>query len=322
MSAPATNQVATQAPRLLSPVDALKNSITALSPEIKKVLPPHVSVDKFNRIVFNALQTTPALIQADRPSFFKACLDLAAQGLMPDGREAAIVPFKGKAQAMPMVAGLLKLIRNSGELSSITPNIVYENDTFDYWVDEKGEHLMHRPVWKDQGQILLAYCMAVTKDGGVYISVMTLDQIEAIRDRSQTPEKGPWATDYEEMCKKTVIRRLYKRLPSSTDIEGAIHADDDLFMPEPASGVPAQSPVMQDAAQQSAPAPQLTQETASKVVGPSRLSGIINAKSKPVQAPVAQAAAQPQVERAASIETPAALEAEADLTTSEDDVPL
>jgi hypothetical protein len=46
---------------------------------------------------------------------------LAQDGLLPDGREAAVVMFGNKAQAMPMIAGILKKVRQSGEVAKSAP---------------------------------------------------------------------------------------------------------------------------------------------------------------------------------------------------------
>jgi len=219
----------------LTPADDLRRSIEQLKPQIKSALPAHVSVDKFARVLMTAISTTPALVDASRNSLFGACLKLASQGLLPDGKEAAIVTFRTKeggvmAQAMPMVSGLLKLVRNSGELASITPNVVYENDEFDYWVDEDGDHLKHRPNLKtDRGQITHAYAVAKTKDGAVYIEVMSKSELDKVRNSSRAKDGGPWSQWYDEMSRKTVIRRLCKRLPMSTDLDDAVKIDDEMY---------------------------------------------------------------------------------------------
>jgi recombination protein RecT len=217
-------------------VDQLKSSIKLMEPQFKMALPPHISVEKFVRVIQTALQTNKDLVESDRTSFFAACMKSAQEGLLPDGKEAAIVTFKDKsgvkqAQFMPMVGGILKKVRNSGELSSITAQLVYEKDKFKYWIDSDGEHIEHEPqIFGDRGVIIGVYALAKMKDEAVYIEVMTMDQIEAVKKSSRASQYGPWAGPFAtEMFKKSVIRRLSKRLPLSTDIESTIHADDNLY---------------------------------------------------------------------------------------------
>jgi recombination protein RecT len=69
------------------------------------------------------------------------------------------------------------------------------------------------------------------KDGEKSREVMSVEDVNAIRARSRSGNSGPWQTDFSEMAKKTVVRRHSKRLPLSTDIDGAIREDDELFMP-------------------------------------------------------------------------------------------
>src|SRR5690606_13272705 len=136
-----------------------------------------------------------------------------------------------KVQYMPMVAGILKKVRNSGELTSIVANVVYEKDEFNYWVDDIGEHVNHKPnvLAEDRGKLIAVYAIAKTKNGGVYVEVMSRGQIEQVRNVSKSKDSGPWGSWYDEMARKTVIRRLSKRLPMSTDLEAVIRRDDDMY---------------------------------------------------------------------------------------------
>lgn len=221
----------------LSPVDDLKNQIQIMKPQLKAALPPHIDVDKFARVVMTAIVTTPDLAKAQRQSFFGACLKAAADGLIPDGKEAALVTFKnGKTGEinvtyMPMLGGILKKVRNSGELLSITSNIVYKNDKFVWFIDGDGEHVQHNPIlFGDRGPAIGVYALAKTKDGGLYIEILDANQVEKVRQSSKSKDYGPWAGPFvEEMWKKTAIRRLSKRLPMSTDLEQTIKRDDDLY---------------------------------------------------------------------------------------------
>lgn len=216
-------------------VGDFRTSLTAMKPELQKALPPHVSVERFERVTMTALQTNPKLLQADRRTLFGAVTKAAQQGLLPDGREGAIVQFKDQAQWMPMVAGIMKLVRNSGEISTWSVQAVFDNDEFDYCLGDD-EKITHRPALKDRGAFKLVYSIVNMKDGEKSREVMTKEEVDAIRKRSRSGSSGPWESDYAEMAKKTVIRRHSKRLPMSTDLDGLVHSDDDLFMPdEPAA---------------------------------------------------------------------------------------
>ena len=243
MTTPAPAQPATppakapaQALKTLSPFEEVKRNL--MSDETKKqfemALPPQMKPEKFLRVAITALNKSPELLDCTRQSLYQSFILAAQDGLLPDGREAAIVKFNTKAGPtatyMPMVGGLLKKIRNSGELKSIVANVVREHDEFRYWVDEDGEHLRHEPVLSDdKSKVTHVYALAKTKDEGVYIAIMTFHEVEEVRNVSRAKDSGPWVQWWEEMAKKTAIRRLAKRLPMSTDLEDVIRRDDHLY---------------------------------------------------------------------------------------------
>ena len=198
--------------------------------EFQKALPSHIPVDRFVRVVQTAVASNPSLLSYDRNSLWQACTKAAELGLMPDNKHAALVPFKDRVQFMSMIAGKLKLARNSGEIKTIDAQIIYEKDEFDYYIDEKGPHLKHKPnLLEERGSVKGAYAIGETKDGGVYIEVMTNDQINSIEKMSKgsnTPWKGPFRS---EMIRKSVLNRLLKRLPTSIDLEKDTDNDFEMY---------------------------------------------------------------------------------------------
>lgn len=216
--------MATQlAERRENPVTVIRQNLTAMAPEFKAALPAHVPVEKFTRVAMTAIQNNPDLQNADRRSLFGAIVRLAQDGLLPDGREAAIVLFGNKAQAMPMIAGVLKKLRQSGEVAKVSAHVVYERDHF-VWTLGFDEAIEHRPpaLHEERGKPIGAYATAVLKDGSQLCEVMTLEEIERVRQVSRAKNNGPWVQWWGEMARKTVMRRLSKRLPMSTDIEDAV----------------------------------------------------------------------------------------------------
>jgi recombination protein RecT len=235
-------------PEHITAMQEFFDQLEKMKPEFEKTLPNHVPVDRFIRTIRTAVNMRPDLMdaimeaKASRLTFYAACMQAAQDGLQIDGRESTITVFNQKVkqpeggerwikkcQYSPMTAGILKKVRNSGELISLDANIVHDDDEFDYWIDEEGAHLKHRPKLDRSGDITYAYAIARTKDGGRYVEVMTKAEIEQVRQVSKAKDSGPWKSWFGEMAKKTVIRRLAKRLPMSTDLENLIRADDELF---------------------------------------------------------------------------------------------
>ena len=197
--------------------------------DFKAALPSHISSEKFIQVVVTAVQNNPGLLTLDRQSLYLSCIKCAQDGLLPDGQEAALVPRKGKVAYTPMIEGVLKRIRNSGDLSTIDAQDVFEHDTYDVWTDEKGPHFKFIKNRKDRGKFLLTFAYAVTKDGGTYFEEMDEQQLAAVEKCAATKEvwDGPFRP---EMRRKSVLHRLSKRLPKNTDIDRLIHRDDEDYI--------------------------------------------------------------------------------------------
>ena len=240
-----------------SPLVAFKSNLAKRADEFKMALPGHISPEKFQRTVLTAVQSNPKLLDADRASLYTSCMKAAQDGLLPDGREAALVMFSNRVnengtwvsvdmvQYMPMVYGLRKKILQSGEISSISCNVVYRQEAeAGAFIYEEGTDrtLRHRPMLDiDVGDddIIAAYSIAVMKDGTQSFEVMRRSEINKVRQTSKTgavgmtdykknpkPPKGPWVDWFGEMAKKTVMRRHSKSLPMSGDIIDVEAMDD------------------------------------------------------------------------------------------------
>lgn len=212
----------------ITPFEDFQNTLSKIG--LSNVLPKHISEEKFKQIVTTAVRKNPKLLEYDRKSLFNACMECAQDGLIPDGRESAFVPFKGQVKYMPMVTGLTKKARNSGEIATIDAQVVYQNDEYDSWIDEKGAHFKHKKARGERGNIILTYAYAITKEGSFYFEEIDESQMQTIANCSRaddSPWKGPFK---DEMRRKSALRRLCKyRLPSSSDIDPLLHRDDYMY---------------------------------------------------------------------------------------------
>lgn len=224
----------------LNPLAVLQRDILGerMTQQLEAVLPDHVSVKKFQRVVMTAVNKDESLLAADRRSFFVACVECAQDGLVPNGKEAALVIFstkdkttdqwRKKVQYMPMILGIFKRARNSGEISMLNAHLVHENDEYDYQLGFEPD-IAHRPAKTARGKIISVYAVAILKDGTRELEVMTVEEVEAVRATSKTSTKGPWVAWWGEMARKTVVRRLAKRLPMSAGVERMINSVDAMY---------------------------------------------------------------------------------------------
>jgi recombination protein RecT len=137
------NEVATPKPQ--PPIVRFKNDLNRLVEAKELALPSNVSPEAFRNAAIVAVQDNSQILSCNPESIFKSIRKLAAAGLVPDGREAALVPFKGACTAIPMVFGLIKMARRSGDVRDIRAHTIHERDEFEYIIGDE-ERLTHKPV--------------------------------------------------------------------------------------------------------------------------------------------------------------------------------
>jgi recombination protein RecT len=236
--------MATQlAERTSDPVAIFRQTISqpAMREQIRMALPNHIPVERFERVAVTAVQQNPDLLnpqKVERRSLFGALVRAAQDGLLPDGREGAIVPFRGKAQWMPMVAGIMKKVRNSGEIASWEAAAVYEKDQFERLLGDD-QRIYHKPYEEgDPGQVVGAYSIVVFKDGTKSRDYMPRWRIEKAREQNPIGKNSlMWTKFYDEGAIKTAIRHHSKRLPMSTDVEAIFERDETMTVHGGASHV-------------------------------------------------------------------------------------
>lgn len=183
--------------------------------QVARALPENISADRFVRVATTALMHSPEIAECEPDSIFWALLKCAQDGLLPDGREAAIAPFndsrRGKvATYMPMIGGLRKKLAEFGW--SLRTRVVRQGDEFSY---EYGlnEHLTHRPPppGSDRGERIAAYAVASHRDGRKEFTVMSAEEIAEVRALAKT--KNVWEKWPDQMWEKSAGHRLADDVP-------------------------------------------------------------------------------------------------------------
>lgn len=197
---------------------------------VEAVLPESVKIETFTRCAAVAIASNQDLNLADRDSVIMSLTQCAKDGLIPDNKEAALVVFNTKikqqgggetwikkAQYLPMIDGVMKRARMSGQISLLSSKAVFSEDVFSYWMDENGEHINYEPTYKG-GEMRLCFAFAKLITGELIVEVMSKADIDKVRASSKTGTYGPWKDWYERMACKSVMHRLAKRLPNASEI--------------------------------------------------------------------------------------------------------
>jgi recombination protein RecT len=202
----------------LTPFENVRGLLERMQSQIARALPTHLTADRMTRIALTELRKTPKLLQCNPESFCGAIMACSQLGLEPGNSlgQLYLIPYGKEVQVILGYKGMIELARRSGQIISLSAHEVHENDLFqfEYGLQEK---LRHVPSLNARGELVAVYAVAHFVGGGHQIEVMSKEDVDKIRGRSKAGNSGPWVSDYNEMAKKTVIRKLFKYLPISIE---------------------------------------------------------------------------------------------------------
>lgn len=215
----------------------IKDLIVSMEGQIKKALPSVLTPERFTRMVLTALSTNPKLRECTPNSFLGAMMQAAQLGVEPNTPlgQAYLIPYKNhgtlECQFQLGYKGLLDLAYRSGEVTIIQAHEVCENDEFSYEFGLEPK-LRHVPTTGKRGAVTHYYAMFKTKSGGYGFHVMGRDEMEEFAKKySFAYKKGystPWATDFDAMAKKTVLKACLKYAPIKTEFARTLSADETI----------------------------------------------------------------------------------------------
>lgn len=203
---------------------------------LERIATKWLSAEQIKTQAIIAVSRNPKLLACSTISFLEAMVRAAELGLRfaGAGGEAHLVPFRDQCRLVIGYRGLCALARRTGMVTRIEARVVYEKDVFEVGYGS-GQVLVHRPhLGADRGEIRAAYAFASIRNSDDQIEVMTRAELDQIRKRSPSGSDGPWVTDFAEMCRKSVLRRLCKYLPFGTAVEDTLAAEESLATNPPA----------------------------------------------------------------------------------------
>jgi recombination protein RecT len=224
--------------KALRPIDIVGGQLTGMADKFSKALAGAMPSERFVQVAKNAIAANPAVLDADRHSLYVACMKAATDGLVLDGREAALTTFNTKqpdgsykkvVQYMPMVRGLVKLMLASESVVQVSAQVVYENDDFEHQLGVDETIIHKRPkLGVDRGLPIGVYAIARLREGGHQIVVMDKAQVESVKAcaKDQKVWSGPF---WDQQWEKTALRRLSKRVEMGARLETAVAHDNELF---------------------------------------------------------------------------------------------
>jgi len=189
-------------------------------------LPTHMTADRLSRIALTEVRKNQKLSQCSIESFASSVMIASQLGLEIGSAfgQGYLVPYGKECQLIIGYRGMIQLAHRSGQIKNIHADVVYEGDFFDY---EHGVEMVfkHRPNKHQQKKIVAhAYAYAHLMNGGFEFVVLEKADVDKIKSSSKS--QNIWTAHYEEMAKKTALRRLFKMLPVSAEIVRAVTIED------------------------------------------------------------------------------------------------
>ena len=214
--------------------ETIKDLLGKMAGSLRAALPKHITADRMIQVALTSIRSNPKLLDCTRESLMRCVMESAQMGLVTDGvlGHAYLIPFANRKSGttectlIPGYKGLLKLARNSGEIKAVRVRAVHAKDKWTYRTGIT-EVLEHEPSEdQDKGPILRFWCVVELRDGGYQIEVMSKGEVDSIREKSRGKDGPAWTQSYEEMGKKTVLRRALKLCPASQELERAVSLSD------------------------------------------------------------------------------------------------
>lgn len=205
------------------------HEITAIMGNVPALLPPDIPFEQFRAGLWLEFQQQEHMGECAPPSIVASVIKAANAGLLP-GRDCHVIPFKNhgryEATLVANYAGIILAMERSGKVRKAFAHAVYSHDHFE--VDYLEDRFSHKPhLTSQRGDLVCFYGCVLLKDGSRHLEVMTLEQIDVIRRKAPRHDTGPWATHYEEMARKTALKRVAKYVRLAPQQQQLLDDDDD-----------------------------------------------------------------------------------------------
>jgi recombination protein RecT len=193
---------------------------------IERMLPEPAMIDQFLYCAEVQYGKNKEGFERCTPVSLLNCMMVCAKyGILPDGRNAYLIPYGNECTLQFDYKGLVHIVHRDGLVVKVHCETVCANDKFIWENNQVKLHEISLP----RGQMLGVYCDLTLSNGEHKYELMDLDDIETVKSCSPSSKNpaSPWNKFYKEMAKKSVFRRATKWLKLSPDVMDAIKADDD-----------------------------------------------------------------------------------------------
>lgn len=181
---------------------------------ISEALPKDFNKARFVQNAISLLNDKPDLAKFGQQKIMAGLMRGAMLGLDFFNREAYLIGYGSDLQYQTSYIGSQKLIKKYAihKVKNIYAELVREDDVFETGIEANKRYVTFKPKAFNNKPIIGTFAVVEYEDGDIAVETMNMEEVEAIRKKSKMGNAGAWKDFYGEMVKKSVIRRLCKKI--------------------------------------------------------------------------------------------------------------
>ncbi len=202
-------------------IQSLTNNLDASLVAVSDALPKDFNKARFLQNAMSVVKSNPDLLKYNQTELLTCMLRGAYLSLDFYNKECWLVPYAGHVTFQTGYKGDCKFVKKYSirPLSDVYAKPVRQGDVLDYGVRDGEPYLTWKPLPFNDGEIVGVFAVAFFKDGGMLYEVMSKAEVDKVRrvSKAGASNSSPWATWYESMACKTVLRKLCKGIETDFD---------------------------------------------------------------------------------------------------------
>lgn len=195
-------------------------SLTDKLVSIEKALPTNFNKERFVQNSLAVMNEKPELMKINRNEVIQGLCKAAFLGLDFMNKECYLIPYGNTVQFQTDYKGDCKFVKKYAirQIKDIFAKVVRKGDYFEEAIVENNPVINFKPLPFNNKEIVGAFAIVLYKDGGMEYESMSTEDINSVRNNySRASQSKAWKYSFDEMAKKTVLRRLCKHI--ETDFE-------------------------------------------------------------------------------------------------------
>lgn len=187
---------------------------------VADALPKDFNRERFVQNCIAVMNQNPEFAKSNQAQVVQGLLKGAYLGLDFLNKECYLIKYANDVQFQTDYKGEVKFTKKYSirPILDIYAKVVRVGDEFVEEIVDGHPKITFRPQPFNTADIAGAFAVCLFRDGGMIYETMSMNDITSVRNNySKASQSKAWKNSLDEMCKKTVLRRLCKHI--ETDFE-------------------------------------------------------------------------------------------------------